>query len=562
MERKRRENTKKRNSRSVTGTSYSLGSMSFPAVAVVNFLAVILLAIHRIVLAGRVYDDANGYANLAIFVVLCIGAISIVPFKNAEKRLIRSRIQKEQIKNIGQVLKVSMILSGLINLILSAFVFFFSSNLSMLFFGNIYGSLSFQYLALFLFVSSVASSLMGFYDGNFQKEKVIITRIVYVLFLFIFVMIFSEKMLAYGIKARNFLKSADFQDSNAAAGICFGILLAAFIDVIALFGGFLVTRNTLRMNIRNDKTKTGESVIGAAGLLLTSALPDFLRALLFVLPLFLSVLFYCLVTKETAGSTHINLELGIFFGKFATVFMVPMMLSILSSAKISECIWEAYQEKDMVKVRAMCSGEMKLQAGFMAFFTAVFLTLSGPVCKLFFHYGDSELAASFLFKSSFVLFFYTLAMTAFRLLIGIRRNTQAYLSLGIAATIQVILAVIFEFAFGLGLSGILYSAIAFAVVLLTMSLRFMTRFVKYHQEWIRSILIPNAFAIVLGLLIRCLYMILDNPLGSDFSAILALVILFLVYSVLFFKVFRIKKKELQYLPGNKLISVIMEFLRV
>lgn len=561
MDKKRvRGNTSRRNRASFGATDIISGG-GFPVAAIVNFLAVILLAIHRIFLAGKIYDDANGYVGMAVFVILCVGAVSIIPFKNAQKRLIRSRIQKEQIKNIGQVLKVGMILSGVVNLVLSALVFFLSSKLSMVFFGNIYGSLSFRYLALFLLVSSVAGSLMGFYDGNFKKDRVVVTRILYVLFLFVFVMIFLEKMSDYGIKASNFLKNAVFRDSYGAAGISFGVVLAAFLDVIALFGGFLLIRNTLRANIRNDKTKTEESVAGASGLLFTSALPDFLKNILFVLPLFLSVLFFCMVSKES-GNVSLVSDLGIFFGKFASIFMVPFILSILASLKISECIWDAYQEKNMSKVRSICSGEMKLQAGFMGFFAGTFITLAGPICNLFFHFGDSEKTSLLLFISGFLLIVYTLGLTAFRLLVGLRRDTQAYISLGVAAIVHLIVALICEFGLKLGLSGILYSAIAFALVLLFLSLYFLKRFVRYQQEWMRSLVIPNAFALVLGLLARGLYMILDNPLGSDFSAILVLVLMLLAYVILFFKLFRMKKRELQFLPGSRLISMIMDSSRM
>lgn len=534
---------------------------SFPFGAIINFVAVVLLVMQRIMLANRIYDDANGYVNLALFVLLVIAMVTIMPIKKAEVRLIRSRIQKEQIKNIGKVLHVSVLLCGLINALISVVIYFSANRISNVFFGSDYCSMCIQYLSFFMLISGVASALMGYFEGNGKKNQILFTRVIYVLALILFSVLFSDGMMKYGANVAMFLHSNIFKNSYAASGAAFGILLAAFIDLVCLFVCFLFMKNSLRYEMKNDRKKYRETTNDIMKLLISSALTDILKYVLFVLPIFLSVLFLALVKKDSDNTALAEL-FGIFFGKYASLLFVPIAFSLLASERIQEVLWEAYHEKDIVKVRAICAGEMKLQAGFMALFISIFLCMAQPVCKLIFHYGDTDMTAGLLMKSTVLIFLYPLAITSFRLLLGIRRNSQAYISLTVAFFAQVVSAVICEFALHLELTGILISAIIFAACLLAMTLMFLSKYIRYHQEWIRSLLIPTVVSIVIGLLGRLIYIILDSPLGVNFSIVLSIILIVLVYGYFFFKVFRVKKKELQYLPGGNMLLALIEFLRL
>lgn len=534
---------------------------SLKMAAFANFLCLILIIIQRVLIANKIYDEANGFVNLSLLILLSIAMITILPLKHAEVNLIKTRIQKEQIKNIGKVLHVSIVTSGLVSGIISVLLFFFSTKLSILFFGNASASMCFQYMSLFLLISGVSAALMGYFEGNGKKEQILFTKIIYVLFFILFSVIFSDRLMKYGAEVAVFLHSDHYKNSYAATGAGFGILLASFIDLLTLFICFLLMRSSLRYDIRNDKTKSRESNISIFQLLMKSAFSEFVKLLLFVLPFVLSILFYCIVQKRT-GEICISEMMGIFFGKFVTFFMLPVALSLLVSHKIPEYLWQAYHEKDIVKVRAICSGEMKLQAGFTAYFIGLYLCLAKPLCELLFHYGDVKLTASLLMKSVFVLFFSSLAITTFRLLIGIKRISQAFLCLVLAAVVQLIVAAVCEFALNLGLTGILISMLSFSVMLLFLCLHFLRRYIKYHQEWFKSIVIPTAVAIIISLMGRLINIIFDSPLGIHFSVILAVVVVTLLYGYLFFKVFRVKKKELQYLPGGNLLLSIITFFRL
>ena len=80
-------------------------------------------------IANKIYDEANGFVNLSLLILLSIAMITILPLKHAEVNLIKTRIQKEQIKNIGKVLHVSIVTSGLVSGIISVLLFFFSTKL-------------------------------------------------------------------------------------------------------------------------------------------------------------------------------------------------------------------------------------------------------------------------------------------------------------------------------------------------------------------------------------------------------------------------------------------------
>lgn len=526
---------------------------------VVPILTVLLFFIARVIISNQIGLQAEGYLNIALLPILFIEYLLFKQFENAETHLIRTRIQKEQVKNSGQVLKFTMFLSCMFGLCFAAIAFFGSLFFSKLILGEGSGSLCFQYTSLIYLLIPCVSSIYGYFRGNHKDYVVSYNRCLFMIFFLIAVLFFSKQLGSYGVQVAKFLRKDTYVDAYCAAGAGFGILFACFLSLLSTFICFLISKNSFRIRLKKDTTKLKEHPFQLCKLLFSSMTTNLLIVLIVILPLVIQILFILIVSKQGQDSAVLIREYGLFFGRFCTILLLPFLYSSLLSANVSGRVEEYYLQKDIGKLKAFCGGEMNLQASFSAIVGALMMVMAKPLCQMLYGAVVSDELVLYVRLGGVLVITAILSFTSSRLMKGIRRRRQQMIVLLLSAVLQLAVGILCSFAFHLGFLGILISEIVFTVVLLILNTRLLAKYVKYHQEWIHSLAFPLVIAVVLSFVGWGLTILLDSPLGVVFSSVLSILLVVTGYCYVLFRFIGYRRKEIILVPGGKIVLMLIRF---
>lgn len=525
-------------------------------VALLPILAFVLLFGVRFVFAKRVSALTNSYFNLAFLLVVVLGVVIFYGFEKAQCHLIQRRVEKGQIRNSGQVLKYTLLSSSVIGILLSVLCFLFSKQISVFLIGDYEANLAIRYLSLMYVLLACVVSLRGYFSGNHLEHINQIATVLYGIALIFSILFFETKCRTYGQRVAVFLKRDEFADAYAAAGMSFGVVVATCFYLILLFVFFILSKNSFMNRMVKDATKKNEKSTALFGVISQTVGGQILVNGLVVLPAFLHIVLYLFTGQSSSNRATYVQEIGAYLSDYLTVFFIPVCICFFLTVSARKCVEAAYEKKEQAAVKGICSVEMQLQTAIATYFGIAMVIMAKPILSLAGNAKTQESVVTLFRIGGFCVITSAMAITSYRLFAGFHKQKQQLFHLTIACGVQIISGVLLVFAFHAGMIGMVISELLFTVVLMIMQLRGLANVAHYHQEWIRSVVIPMVIAAIMAGIGLLLFSVLDSPVGVAFAAGLAILASMTGYVFIYMKMIGFRKRELTRIPGGTIVMYL------
>lgn len=258
---------------------------------------------------------------------------------------------------------------------------------------------------------------------------------------------------------------------------------------------------------------------------------------------------------------------GIFSNKAVVISNIPISIATAVASAIIPGLSAAYARRDLEDTRRRAENAIRMTAMIAIPSAAGLILLSRPITMLMFPQQESlPMASALLSLVGVTVVFYSIGTITNAVLQSIGRMNMPLVSAGIALVIQTVAltAALYVSDIGiyvLALVSILYSALIFLVN--EMCLR---RYLGTHTNYRKVFLQPAGYAIVMGLVARIVYQVIQSGLaiaGLDrayyrnlFAALPAILVAVLVYAFLMVRTGTMTREDLLSLPrGGSMVRL-------
>lgn len=506
---------------------------------------------------GNLLGD-NGIAYLA-FAVECFSLFwTVTGGKVADVlgKLLRARSSRGQYKNAGKLRRNALLLEGVTGLLGSLVLFVCAGLLGKTFFGLVYSVAIIRILAPVVFLRTMVSVLLGYFQGEGTELPSVISYVMRQLCILGFSLLFVKLLGDYGQKVSALERQENFTAMYDGMGVALGMLIS---EILVLLFLFLVYRGSRRKERKTngEGMRTTDTFGSQAGILYASLFPLVLTAILQRLPIWLGMVFF----RGSVEDVAVLNDYGVLYGKYLPltgILLLPACALLLGSCgKVVGCV----RREEQRYARGNFSGGLHMCVIYGMFF-AVFTAILAPQLAAVFCRTETELAAEMLrFGSSVIL----LAIVGFyfsEILLLLGGKIQVLGTLALYNVVYIIGVLLFLKSGNLGVMSLIYAGVIAGAVYVAATGGLLLYQVRLGVDWLQGIAIPAGTACVTGLLLFFVGKAITPHLGSLATLILCLVLGQVCYWLLLLLIHNFGEQELNYIPGGSLIRRLGQILRV
>ncbi len=532
--------------------------------------------LYRIPLANIIGDEGTGiYSNtFDIYNIALILSSYSLPM--AVSKLVAIKRMNKEYKNSYRIFKCAMAFSVSAGFIATAVIYigadFFASFYSSYQEGNSI-ALPLRVLAPTIFVFAIMGVLRGFFQG---KSTMIPTAISQVLEQIVNA---AVSIIAAMVLVKNYSASVNVASYGAAGGTL-GTLLGALAGLLFLIFVFIIYKPYLNKQIRKDQDENREDFKMIFKLLMITTVPIILSQAVYQINGTLdSILFNQIMSKKQVepfelqaihnsveGSLYIksyrDILIGIYSIKYRLLTNVPIAVATAIAAAIISTIAASYSKgmKEAIRIKVHAATKLNM---IVAIPSAVgMMVLASPILQLIYH-DSRELSANFLRLGSIAIVFYALSTLSSAVLQGINRLKIPVINAVISLVLHIILMVgLLKFT-PLSTYALVIGNVTFALVICILNWLAIEKHLHYHQELVKTFLIPFVCSGLMGVITYFTYqglmLVTQNNLLSTLASIFVAI---LTYFVLLFLMKGISEEEMEYLPKSGTIIRLLKKLHL
>lgn len=506
---------------------------------------------------GNILGD-NGVVYLA-FAVECFRLFWIVTGSKAADvlgKLLRARSSRGQYKNAGKLRKNALLLEGIAGLLGSLVLFVCAGALGKTLFGLVYSVAVIRILAPVVFLRTMVSVLLGYFQGEGTELPSVISYVMRQICIFGFSILFVKLLGDYGKKVSALERQENFTAMYGAMGVALGILIAEILVLLFLFLVYRGSRGRERKP-GGEGMRTTDTFGSQAGVLCASLVIPVLTALLRQLSVWLGMLFFRGSVEDAAALN----DYGVFYGKYlplVVILMLPACALILgSSYKVAGCV----RREEQRYARGNFSGGLHMCVLYGMFFSVFMAVLAPQFADVFCRTG-AESATGMLRAGSFVMLFTIAAFYFSEILLLLGGKIQVLGTLALYNVVYLVGLLLFLKSGRMGIMALIYAGVIAAAVHAAANGALLLYQIRLNIDWLQGIAIPAGTACVTGLLLFFVGKAITPHLGSLAALLLCLALGQICYWLLLLLIHNFGEQELNYMPGGSLIRKLGQMLRV
>lgn len=527
--------------------------------------------LYRIPLQRILGDEGSGiYSNTFDIYNLAL-ILSSYSLPMAVSKLVAVKRNNKEYKNTYRILKCAMTFSITTGLIATLVIYIGAD-----FFATFYAksnegnsiALPLRVLSPTIFVFAVMGVLRGFFQG---KNTMIPTAISQVIEQIVNA---AVSIIAAMVLVRNYSASLNVASYGAAGGTL-GTLLGAVTGLLFLLFVYMIYRPYFNKQMRHDPDQNRETYQEIFKLLMITTIPIILSQTVYNINGTLdSILFNQIMSRKpveafdaeaignfAVGSVYIkpyrDALIGIYSTKYRILINIPVAIATAMAAAMITTIAASYSQGLREVIQSKIHAAIKFNM-IVAIPSAVGMAvLASPIIQLI--YGDShKLPANLLRLGSIAIVFFALSTLSSAILQGINRLMIPVMNSTISLVIHIILIIVLLKFTSLSTYALVIGNVSFALVVCILNWLSIERYLDYHQELIKTFVIPTVSAGLMGVAVYFTYAGLmalsrNNLIATSAAIVVAVIIYFLL--LIFLK--GIKEEELEFLPkGGGLIQIL------
>lgn len=518
-----------------------------PVAQFAGVLSYAILLVMRVPLRQVIGDAGVGLFAPAFELFFLITLFTSYSVMGAISGIIRYRVKREQYRNARKVFRAAFFMDFLVSIVAAVMIVIFSKTVADIFVLEPLARMAIMACAAVVIFGAFIGTFRGCFNGYGLGMLTAHSQYIESISMVICVLFCSEMFYTYGTKVAALKQIEALSYAYGALGAMLGVMLSQFVTTLHLLLIYIVYTGTIRGKLGMDSSRRLETQYSMQRMILENSVP--IAVVVILSNLFMLIdqrMFNYCMNKQEMGDVRTALW-GSFYGKFAVLIGIGAVLSVLSVYAMTSKISNAY-EREEYRVMRERIGRAVRKLCIVAFPTAIYMAVlaRAAVTSLFADGNDDVI--SWVQKGTAIIVLYGISFLFGQLLYRMHMMKELLITTVLSLLIHVLAAYLLVQRAYLGANGIVYSLIILFAVYAALNFFFISRNLKYRQEWLGGVVFPAVAAGVSGVVVGIVNRLLLETVG-DILTMLIGVLVGLFFYVTFLMILRvIGEAELSRIP--------------
>ena len=528
-------------------SSFISRTIKNPLIQCAGILSYVIVLIMRIPLMREIGETGIGMFAPAFELVFLISLFTSYGMTGAMSGIIRYRVKREQYRNAKKVFRSAFLLDLGVSAVAAILIAVFSSVIANIFVLEPLSRMAIMVSAAVLIFAAFIGTFRGYFNGYGLGMLTAHSQYIESISTLICVLFGSALFYERGVKIAALKQTEALAYAYGALGAMLGVMLSRIITTVHLLMVYVIYAGTLRGKLGMDNSKRMETQYYLQKMILENSIPISLVGIMTNIFMLIDqrMFNYCM-NKLEMGEVRTALW-GSFYGKFAVIAGVGTVIGVLSVYSVTGRIGNAY-EREEYRVMRERIGRAVRKLSITAFPTAIYIAVLAKALVTTLFIGENDEVVSWLHKGSAIIVLYGFCFFFAQLLYRTHMIRELLVTTLISLLVHVLTAYLFVQKMYFGADGIIYSLIVFFAVYVALNFFFVSRNLKYRQEWIGGIAFPAVAAGISGVVVGLVNGLLLEQLGGGVTILIGIVVGLFFY-VTFLMILRvIGEAELSRIP--------------
>ena len=510
--------------------------------------------LYRIPLANYIGDEGNGYYSAAYNIYSIMLILSSYSLPVAVSKMVSARLARGQYRNARKILRAALFYATIVGGVGFCALWFGSGFFAEHVIKMPYSAYALKVLAPTVWVMAYLGVLRGFFQGHSTMVPTAVSQIFEQIVNAVISLLAAKSLFDLGVKSNLVYGSTEYSYAFGAAGGALGTGAGALTALILFVGLYLMYRPKMKRRIRKEQGTSAEGYGMITSTLFLTVVPIIVSSSLYNSSTVIDNILFGQIMTGLGETRQIASQWGIYSGKYHLLFNIPVAVANSLSSSLIPALSRAVAEKDRKQTLNRIASAIRFSM-IIAIPSAVGLAvLAAPISNLLFPGRDNTDLIKMTCYGSSAVVVYSLSTVTNAVLQGINRMKTPIRNAGISLVLHTVILFVMLRYLHMGIYGVLYANILFALFICILNARAIARFKRYRQEVKKTFLIPMVASAVMGAaafgVYRAAYSIFGNLISTGISVLVAVA----VYFVLLILLKGVDAQELRSMPGGTRLS--------
>lgn len=513
---------------------------------------------YRIPLADILGDEGNGYYSSAFSIYSILLIVSSYSLPTAVSKMVAVRLARKEYKNSIKVLKVSLFYGTVVGGLGAAVLWFGADLFANDFLKMPYTSYALKTLAPTILIIAYLGVFRGYFQGIGTMLPTAISQIFEqivnaVISIYAAAMLFQE-----GVRSNALYGSTQYSYAFGAAGGTIGTGAGALAGLLFLLFILFSYRPVMKRQSRRDRSGYLETYGSLSTVLIMTVLPIVFSSVAYNISIVVDNSIYGIsMASMGMGAPEIAANWGIYSGKYRLLFNIPVAIANSLASALIPSLSQAVAERSRPQIIRKISMVIRFSMIIAIPSTVGLTVLAGPICNLLFSRSDNVSLIKMMIYGSSAVVFFSLSTVTNAVLQGINHMKTPLRNAIISLILHVGILWVMLYPLKMGIYGVLYSNILFALTMCLLNGFSIRRYLNYRQEIKRTFFLPTLAAGIMGAVCYGVYFLVHAVLKHNILGVLAAVAAaVIVYGVLLLKFQCVDESELNGFSGGRKLAGI------
>ena len=522
--------------------------------AIAGIIVRLIGMLYRIPLANYIGDEGNGYYSAAYNIYSIMLILSSYSLPVAVSKMVSARLARGQYRNARKILRAALFYATIVGGVGFCALWFGSGFFAEHVIKMPYSAYALKVLAPTVWVMAYLGVLRGFFQGHSTMVPTAVSQIFEQIVNAVISLLAAKSLFDLGVKSNLVYGSTEYSYAFGAAGGALGTGAGALTALILFVGLYLMYRPKMKRRIRKEQGTSAEGYGMITSTLFLTVVPIIVSSSLYNSSTVIDNILFGQIMTGLGETRQIASQWGIYSGKYHLLFNIPVAVANSLSSSLIPALSRAVAEKDRKQTLNRIASAIRFSM-IIAIPSAVGLAvLAAPISNLLFPGRDNTDLIKMTCYGSSAVVVYSLSTVTNAVLQGINRMKTPIRNAGISLVLHTVILFVMLRYLHMGIYGVLYANILFALFICILNARSIARFKRYRQEVKKTFLIPMVASAVMGAaafgVYRAAYSIFGNLISTGISVLVAVA----VYFVLLILLKGVDAQELRSMPGGTRLS--------
>lgn len=533
--------------------------------AMAGILVRIIGMLYRMPLNDIIGKQGNGYYTSAFNVYNILLILSSYSMPVAVSKMISSRIARGEYKNSSRILKAALIYATVVGGA-AAMVLWFGADMFAALIKMPSSRYALKTLVPTVWIMAYLGVLRGYFQGTGTMVPTAISQILEQIVNAVVSVVAAGLLFGVGASMNAAQGGGDYSYALGAAGGTIGTGAGALTALVYFIILTLSKSGDMREQAKKDVSGRTESYRRLVRILTITVLPIVISSGIYNCSNVVdNYLFGQGMSKLGYMEDSIATSLGA-LGQYQLLFNIPVAVSNALSTSLIPSLTRAVECRKRREKLDRIAASIRFSL-LIAIPAAVGIAvLAKPVCNLLFTSEDNTMLIRLSTVGSLAVVFYSLSTVTNAILQGLNRLDVPIRHAVAALAVHVAALEVFLMVFKMGIYSVVFANIIFALVMCLLNGHAIAKFVRYTQEYKKTVLLPTLCSLLMGAaaygVYRLVYGLLPSSmmkgrLGMAIVVLPSVLVAVVVYALLLVKLKAVDEEELKGMPaGGKMVRIL------